>query len=242
MSIVVAMKTNNSLLADAQSASGSFTQGLLGAVALGGLMSTRGGTVTGAVSVAIGMGIAAAVFGMARGLSRLGTAFYSLLCVFAFIPTAVSFVRSNGCLHGPPPGLRFAGAALLVAVAGLAFGASFLVSRRLPALSTGTAVYGALEVLITASTFIAGAGSSSPNSLALAVMVPGAAVLGWCAVNFADLMGHLAAAAFGMQSIYEAAIDPGCGGTNFSGVVLIVVFCAAYFAVRAVCAPFAPRR
>lgn len=237
------MKTSNSLLADAQSASGSFTQGLLGAVALGGLMSTRGGTITGAVSVAIGMGIAAAVFGMARDLSRLvGGPFYSLLGVCAFIPTAVSFVRSNGCLHGPPPGLRFAGAALLVAVAGLAFGASFLVRRRLPPLSTGLALYGALEILITASTFIAGSGSSSPNSLALAVMVPGAAALGWCAVNFGDLVVGLASVAFGLHSIYAAAIDPGCGGSNFSGVVSIVVFCAAYFAVRAVCAPFAPRR
>lgn len=237
------MKTSNSLLADAQSTPGSFTQGLLGAVALAGLMSTSGGTVTGAVSVAIGMGIAAAVFGMARELSRLvGGPFYSLLGLCAFIPTAVSFVRSNGCLHGPPPGLRFAGAALLAAVAGVAFVANFVISRRLPALSTGIALYGALEILITASTFIAGAGSSSPNSLALAVMVPGAAVLGWCAVSFADMMGHLAAAAFGMQTIYAAAIDPGCGGTNFSCVVLIVVFSAAYFAVRAVCAPFAPRR
>jgi hypothetical protein len=172
----------------------------------------------------------------------VGGPFYFLLGVCAFIPTAVSFVRSNGCLQGPPPGLRFAGAALLVAVAGLAFGASFLVSRRLPALATGLALYGALHILITASTFIAGPGSSSPNSLALAVMVPGAAVLGWCAVSFANLVVDLAAVAFALQSIYAAAIEPGCGGTNFSGVVLIVVFCAAYFAVRAVCAPFAPRR
>jgi hypothetical protein len=237
------MKTSNSLLAEAQSASGSFTQGLVGAVALGSLMSTRGGTVTGAVTVAIGMGIAAAVFGVAHDLLKLvAGSFYFLLGVCAFIPTAVTFFRSNGCLHGPPPELRFAGVALLAAVAGVTFGAGFVVSRRLPALTTGLAVFGALQILITASTFISGAGSSSPNSLALAVMVPGAAILGWCAVSVNKVVVNLAAFAFGLQAIYAAAVEPGCGGMNFSGVVLIVVFAAAYFAVRAVCAPFAPRR
>ena len=40
----------------------------------------------------------------------------------------------------------------------------------------------------------------------------------------------------------HGAVGAACGEANFSGAVLIVVFTGAYFAVRALCAPFTGRR
>jgi hypothetical protein len=217
-------------------------QGLIGAVALAQLASTGNASLNGVVAVAIGMGIAAAVFAAAgEWLSSLARWFYSALGLVAAVPAVVAFVRSNGCLHGPPPLLRFLAVLLLAAVAGLTFAASFLMSRRLPASATGLALYGSLQILIAAATFIAG-NESSGNLLALTAMVVGAALLGWFVVKHGEAVLGVAGVAFGMQSIYAAAAGGGCGGTNYSGAVLLIVFCGAYFATRAVCAPFGARR
>jgi hypothetical protein len=221
---------------------GAFVQGLVAAVALGELTSSGGGTVTGTVPLAIGLGVAAAVFAVAGPwLAQLAGWFYSVVGIVAFIPTAIEFVRSSGCLHGPPPVLRFLTVALLTLVALTALAASALSFRRIPAAATGLALFGALQTLITAGTFIAGQGGSQ-NGVAIAVLVPGSALLGWFVVRATDAVLGVAGVALGLQSIYAAAIDPGCGGANFTGVVLIVVFCGAYFATRAVAAPFAGRR
>lgn len=220
---------------------GAFVQGLMGAVALAGLSSTSGGSVDGAVSVAIGMGIAGAVFAAAGDwLSRVAGWFYSLLGIVAFVPAAVAFVRSNGCLPGPPPPLRFAAVLLLVAVSGAMYIARFVMRRQSFHSATGLAAFGALQILVAASTFIAG--DSSVNLGALALMIAGASLLGWLVAAASDAVLGVAGVAFGMQSIYGAAVDRGCGGANYSGVVLIVVFCGAYFAARAVCAPLIRRR
>ncbi|EHB48672.1 hypothetical protein MycrhDRAFT_5513 [Mycolicibacterium rhodesiae JS60] len=224
-----------------QPAFGAYVQGLIGAVALGSLASTGGATATGVVPVAIGMGIAAAVFAVAGWLSAVSDVFYSLLGLAAFVPDAVRFVRSNDCLPGPPPALRFAAVALLVSVAVLMLAARVLTLRRVPILSAGLALYAALQVLVPLSTFIAGEASAS-NALWTAALIPAAAALGWCVISLRHVVEGVAGVALGMQSIYTAAVGPECGQANFTGVVLIVVFTGAYFAVRAVCAPFAGRR
>lgn len=221
---------------------GAFAQGLLGAVAMGELTSGGGATVNGVVPVAIGMGIAAAVFAVAGDwLTGLSGWFYSALGIVAFVPAAVGFVRSNGCLPGPPPVLRFLAMLLLVAIAGVMMIASFLRARRTPRPAVGLALFGAVQILIAASTFIAGR-ASAENMLALAVMVVGAAFLGWFVVSASEVVSGVAGVAFGMNSIYAAAAGHGCSEANFSGAVLIIVFCGAYFATRAVCAPFGSRR
>jgi hypothetical protein len=114
------------------------------------------------------------------------------------------------------------------------------LTRRSPLPAIGLALYGALEIFMSAMTFLAG-NDSSHNGLVLAVLIPGAAVLGWFVVAYAEIVVAVAGVAFSMQAIYSAA-TPGCGQANFSGVVLIAVFCAAYFATRALCAPFATNR
>jgi hypothetical protein len=225
----------------AQPAFGAYVQGLIGAVALGSLASAGDGTTTGVIPVAIGMGIAAAVFAVAGWLGVVSGVFYSLLGLVAFVPDAVRFVRSNDCLPGPPPALRFAAVALLVVVALTLLAARVMTVRRVPATSAGLALYAALQVLIPLSTFIAGEATDS-NTLWLAALIPAAGVLGWCVVSWRHVVEGVAGVALGMQGIYTAAVNPGCGEANFSGVVLIVVFTGAYFATRAVCAPFARGR
>jgi hypothetical protein len=224
-----------------QPAFGAYVQGLIAAVALGSLASSGGGTATGVVPVAIGMGIAAAVFAVAGWLSAVSEVFYSLLGLAAFVPDAVRFVRSNDCLPGPPPALRFAAVALLVVVALVMLAARVMTLRRIPVLSAGLALYAALQILIPLSTFIAGEASAS-NGLWIAALIPAAAALGWCVVSMRHVVEGVAGVALGMHSIYAAAVGAACGEANFSGAVLIVVFTGAYFAVRALCAPFTGRR
>lgn len=142
---------------------------------------------------------------------------------------------------GTPPVLRVVGLVLLVAVAAVTFGAGLLTARRMPAPAIGAALFGGLQILIAAATFIAG-DDTSGNALALAVMVPGAAICGWLAVVAGDAVAGVGGVAFGMQSIYAASAGSGCAEANFSGVVMIIVFTGAYFAGRAVCAPFVGRR
>lgn len=225
-----------------QATFGPFVQGLIGAVAFAQLAFAGDARLNGIVAVAIGMGIAAAVFAAAGvWLSTLARWFYSTLGLVAAVPAVLTFVRSNGCLQGPPPLLRFLAVLLLTAVAGLMFAAGFLISRRLPTSATGLALFGSVQILIGAATFIAGNGLSG-NLIALAAMVVGAAPLGWLLVRHSEAVLGVAGVAFGMQSIYAAAAGGGCGGTNYSGAVLLVVFCAGYFATRAVCAPFGASR
>lgn len=217
---------------------GPFTEGLLAAVAISAMSSSAAGGVDDVVPIAIGLGIVAAVFGIAGDwLSGIARWCYSAIALVAFIPAAVHFVRSNGCLPGPPPSVRFAVVALMVIIASLMVAASVLTMHAVPASGTGTALYGGLEILVTAGTFIAG-GGGPPQWAAVATMIPLSAVLGWFLVRATDTVVAVAGAAFGMQSLYAAAADSTCGAPNYSGVVLIIVFGGAYFAARAVCAPF----
>lgn len=221
---------------------GAFSAGLLAAVAISALSSSAGGSVDGVVPVAIGLGIVAAVFAAAGSwMASIARWCYSAITLVAFIPTALEFVRSNGCLPGPPPPIRFAAVVLMVLLAVVVGAASVLTLHAVPTSGIGTALYGGLEILITAGTFIAGA-SGPQHWTAVAAMIPLSCVLGWFLVRATDIVVAVAGAAFGMQSIYAAAIDHGCGTPNYSGVVLIIVFGGAHFATRAVCAPFAGRR
>lgn len=221
--------------------------GLLAAVAFAVLTSTGGGEVTGAATVAIGMGALAAVSAATSWTSPVAwliTMFYNALAVIAFIPSATDFIRSNGCAAGPPPALRLTGVVLLILVALVAFVASLLFRPVQVATSTvALALFGSLEILVAAGMLIAGSGSSAQNQLLMAFMVLGAPLLGWLAANprTSDAVVGVGAAAFGMQSLY-AASGPGCGDVNFSGAVLLIVFCGAYLGARSVIGFFTGQR
>lgn len=216
-----------------------FVDGLLAAVAFAVLTSTGGGDVTGASSVAIGMGIVAAVVsftGWKSPVAWVVTMFYNVLAVIAFIPSATDFIRSDGCLTGPPPALRLAGVVLLVLIALVFFVFGLLFRPGQMVTSTvGLALFGSLQILMAAGMFIAGSGSSSENAILMAVLLLGAPFLGWLAAmpSTSDAVLGVSAAAFGMQSLYTASV-PGCAGANMSGVVLIVVFCVAFAGTRLV--------
>lgn len=208
---------------------------------MGSLTSAGGGTLNGVVPVAIAMGIAAAVFAVAGWLETVAVWFYSVLGIVAFIPTAAQFVRSDGCLPGPPPALRFAVVALLIAITLVTFFASALTMPRMTALSMGLSLFAALEILVAGAILVSGAGTSH-NALVAVALIPASAVLGWAVVRAGEVVQAVGAAALGMQAIFAAAVvAPGCGDANYSGAVLIVVFIGAYFATRAVCAPFTGR-
>lgn len=162
--------------------------------------------------------------------------FYNVLAVIAFIPSAADFIRSNGCLAGPPPALRLAGVVLLILVALVWFIAGLLFRPgRMVTSTVGLAVFGSLQVLMAAAMFISGSGSSSENAILLAVLLLGAPIMGWLAAMPAtsDAVLGVSAAAFGMQSLYAASV-PGCAEVNMSGVVLIVVFGIAFAGTRLV--------
>lgn len=222
---------------------GPFVEGLVGAAAFGAMVSTAGFVDSGTVMVAIGMGIAAAVFAMGGlWLRPVAAILYSGLGVVAFIPGVAAFLRGGVCGHGAPVALRITALVLLVSVALITFAAGILTLRRPPhASAIGLSLFGALQILMSAVTFLTGSGTSI-EMLALAVMVPGAFALGWFVVKATNAVLGVGGAAFAMQSIYAAATDTVCGSANASGIVMILLYCATYFAARAVTGPFARRR
>jgi hypothetical protein len=137
--------------------------------------------------------------------------------------------------------LRFAMLTLLVMLAGISFVARRLMAGRRPHVSMGLSLFGALQILVSTADFIEGSGSR-PELLAMAAMVLSAAVLGWLVAVAPDAVLGVAAATVGMQTIYGASTGAVCGQQSYSGVVLLVVFGAAFFATRAVTSSLSPRR
>ena len=141
--------------------SGAYAQGLIAAVALGSLASSGGGTATGVVPVAIGMGIAAAVFAVAGWLSAVSEVFYSLTGTCCFRARRGPIRSVQRLPTRASAGIALRRVALLVVVALVMLAARVMTLRRIPALSAGLALYAALQVLIPLSTFIAGEASAS---------------------------------------------------------------------------------
>ena len=222
---------------------GPFVEGLVGAVALAGLTTASTSVSTGVVVVGVGMGTAAVAFALGGGFLRpVAEALYAGLTLIAIVPAASDFLKGGVCGHGVATPLRWAALLLLIAVAGLAAAASVLTLRRFPRPGgVGLALFGSLQILLAATTFIIGTGTSQEMG-ALAVMVLGACMLGWLAVKATDAVLAVAGVAFGMQSLYAAAADAGCGGGYAGGLLLILFYCASYFVGRAVTRPFSGRR
>ena len=217
---------------------GPFVEGLVAAAAFGALTSGSGSTSSGVVMVAVGMGIAAAVFAAGGDWLRpVASVLYSGLGIIAFVPGALTFARGGACGQGVPGPLRWSVLALLIAVAAITFAAGIFTLRRPPRPAIGLALFGALQILVTAATFITGS-ATSPEMIALAMMVPGAFALGWFAVTATDAVLAVAGAAIAMQSIYAASTDTMCGTGNATGIVVILLYGATYFAARAVTSRF----
>lgn len=212
---------------------GPFVQGLVGAVALGSMSSAAGGQTQNAVTLAMGFGLLAAVLAVAGWLSWWAGFFYSALGVVAFLAAGIAFVQADGCVGLPPSGFRVVTLALLIVVAGISLLAGFLWLGKGLSPALGLGVFGALEILITASMFVTSARSGA-EWLAMALLIPGAAALGWFAGRATDIVLSVAGVAVGMQSIYSAALGSNCGIVNYSGAVLIVGFCVTYFVTRKV--------
>jgi hypothetical protein len=220
---------------------GPAVQGLLAAVAIGSITSTARVGSNAAVVCGIVMGIAAALASLGGGCERASLVVFSAVGVIAFFPAAVSFVAGDMCGRAIAAPLRFAMIALLVVLAVMSFVARRLMVGRRPHASIGLSLFGALEILVAAATFIEGSGSRQ-ELVAMAVMVLGAAVLGWLVATAPAAVLGVAAAAVGMQSIYAASTDTICGQQSFGGVVLLIVFGGAYCAARAVVSSLNPRR
>lgn len=218
---------------------GPFVQGLIGAVAMGSLLSGTGGTVAEAMPVAAGMGLLAAVFASAQWLHRVAGFFYSALGVIASFPTMARFVGADGCIGFPPTGFRYAALASLIVIGALAAFASAVFRGRLPA-AAGLAFYGAVEILVTAASLLAD-GRYVGDWIAMSVMVLLAPVLGWLVVAAPDGVLAVAGVAFGMSAIYADSIGSSCGAANVSGAALIVMFVITYVLCRAVMGRFSGR-
>jgi hypothetical protein len=219
---------------------GPFVNGLVTAVAFGGVASSAGSTDSGVLMVAIAMGVAAAVFALSRAfLRRPSDLLYDGMAVLLFIPAVAAFVNGS-CDSGVATPLRWTALVLLMAVAGVTAAASLLTLHKPFRWGVAVAMLGAVETMATVTTFLAGSGSSS-EMMALAIMVPSVFILGWFVIRFPAVVTGVAAVALGMQAIYGASTDVMCGG-NASGLVVILLYCGAYFATRAVAAPFSGRR
>ncbi len=217
---------------------GPFVEGLVAAAAFGALTSTSSSLDSGTVMVAIGMGIAACVFAVGGDWLRpVAAVLYSGLGIVAFVPAVAAFLHDGVCGHAAPVALRWAALVLLVSVASITFAAGVLTLRTRLGSAIGLALFGALQILVSAVTFLTGSGTSM-EWLTVAVLVPGAFALGWFVVRATDVVLGVAGAAFAMQSIFTAATGSACGSANASGVVMIVLYCGTYFAARAVTSPF----
>lgn len=221
---------------------GSFVKGLLAAVALGVMIATTAGQdLTGVLPLAFGMGVVAAVFELAAWVraSWIADLFYSGLGAVGFIVSAASFVRADDCSNLPAPAFRIAAFALLVVISGLAvFMALVRFGRGLSA-ALGLGLFGALETLVSLSTFL---GEGSSSGLVLAVLMPAAAVLGWFAVTGSDAVAGVGTVAVAYLSVVATQSAGSCSTVNLNGVVLIVGYCIAYFVTRQVGRIFGGRR
>jgi hypothetical protein len=211
------------------------------AVAIGSITSMAGSDSNTAVMCGLAMGVVAAVTSRGGLVNRAAEVAFTVIGVIAFFPAAVAFVRADTCRHAIAAPLRFAMLALLIILAVLSFVARRLMVGNRPHASTGLSLFGALQILIATTTFIEGSGSR-PELLAMAAMIPGAAVLGWFVATAPTAVLNVSAVVFGLQAIYAAAVHTGCGQQNFSGAVLLIVFIGAFSAARAVLSSLSPRR
>ncbi|MCK0177621.1 hypothetical protein [Mycolicibacterium sp. F2034L] len=238
------MNTNVGRVGTDQPMIGPFVKGLVSAVAVGAVVSSGDSTDSGVLMMTIGMGVAAAVFALGGAfLRRPADVLYDGLAVVLFVPTVASFVR-GGCNGELAPAVRWAALLLLVAVALLTVGASILTLHKPIRLGVGVALLGAvqaLDPLVTVTTFLTGSGTSD-EWLALAVMVPSAFVFGWFVVRMPGVVTAVAGTVLGMYAIFIASTQAVCGSGNAGGLVVILLYCGAYFATRAVAGPFTGRR
>ncbi|SEH46827.1 hypothetical protein SAMN04489835_0148 [Mycolicibacterium rutilum] len=221
-----------------ESAIGPFVNGLITAVAFGGVVSSAGSTDSGVLMVAIGMGIASAVFALADFLRRPSVLLFDGMAILLLFPAIASFV--NGvCGNGVATPLRWTALALLLAVAALTAAASFITLHKPFRFGVGVALLGAVEALVAVTTFLT-YGTTS-DMVILAVMVPTAFVLGLLVIRLPQVVTGLAAVALGLHAVYTSTLDGTCGG-NAAGLMVILLYCGAYFATRAVAGPFSGRR
>ncbi|WP_431240991.1 hypothetical protein ACQ86B_29140 (plasmid) [Mycolicibacterium aichiense] len=220
---------------------GPFVKGLLATVALGVFIAT---TSTAGLStvlpLAMGMGFVVAVFELAAWINRswVSELFYSGLGVVGFIGSASSFLRTTDCSALPAPAFRFAAFALLVAVAAVAVFMSVVRLGRGMSAAVGLGLFGALEVLISLSTFLE---SASSSWLRFVVMIPAAAALGWFAVTHTDAVLGIATVAVAYLTVFASQVEDSCSAVDLSGVVLIVGFCITYFITTRLVAVFRSR-
>lgn len=227
------MTTSTRGLASDRPVVGAAVQGLLAAVAIGSITSTASVGSDPAVVCGIVMGVAAALATLGGVCRSAAVTVFSVVGLIAFVPAGVSFVAGDMCGRAIAAPLRFVMLVLLVALAVLSFIARRLMVGKRPHASTGLSLFGALEILVAAATFIEGSGSRQ-ELVAMALMVSGAAVLGWFVATTPDAVLGVAAAAIGMQTIYAASTNTVCGQQSYGGVVLLIVFGGAYCAARAV--------
>ena len=138
---------------------GAAVQGLLAAVAIGSITSTASVGSDPAVVCGIVMGVAAALATLGGVCRSAAVTVFSAVGLIAFVPAGVSFVAGDMCGRAIAAPLRFVMLVLLVALAVLSFIARRLMVGKRPHASTGLSLFGALEILVAAATFIERSGS-----------------------------------------------------------------------------------
>ncbi|MCV7281783.1 hypothetical protein H7J88_19320 [Mycolicibacterium flavescens] len=217
---------------------GPFVSGLVTAVAFGAMVSSAGSTDSGVLMVAIGIGIASAVFAISNFLRGPAMWLYDGMAILLVFPAALAFA-TGVCGNGVATPLRWAALILVLAVASVAAFASFVTLHKPFRRGLGVALLGSVETLLTVTSFLT-YGTTS-DLVVLAVLVPTAFALGLLVVRLPIVVTSLAAVALGAHAVFVSTVDGGTCGGNAAGLTVILLYCGAYFATRAVTAAFGGR-